>query len=76
MIRVYAFCRLRADAGGLAECPLGEESIVMKITRKSFLQLLGLSALTLGGVGCGAGSTASSSAVLSPSNPVTLTVWT
>ena len=48
----------------------------MKITRKSFLQLLGLSALTLGGVGCGAGSPASSSAVLSPSNPVTLTVWT
>ena len=48
----------------------------MKITRKSFLQLLGLSALTLGGVGCGAGSTASSSAVLSPSDPVTLTVWT
>ena len=62
--------------GGLAECPLGEESIVMKITRKSFLQLLGLSALTLGGVGCGAGSTASSSVVLSPSDPVTLTVWT
>lgn len=48
----------------------------MKITRKSFLQLLGLSALTLGGVGCDAGSTASSSAVLSPSDPVTLTVWT
>ena len=48
----------------------------MKITRKSFLQLLGLSALTLGGVGCSAGSTASSSAVLSPSDPVTLTVWT
>ena len=61
---------------GLAERPLGEENIVMKITRKSFLQLLGLSALTLGGVGCGAGSTASSSAVLSPSDPVTLTVWT
>ena len=48
----------------------------MKITRKSFLQLLGLSALTLGGVGCGAGSPSSSSAVLSPSDPVTLTVWT
>ena len=61
---------------GLAERPLGEESVVMKITRKSFLQLLGLSALTLGGVGCGAGSPASSSAVLSPSDPVTLTVWT
>ena len=43
---------------GLAERPLGEESVVMKITRKSFLQLLGLSALTLGGVGCGAGSPA------------------
>lgn len=52
----------------------------MKISRKSFLQLLGLSALTLGGVGCSAsGSTASSSASatsLSPDHPVTLTVWT
>ncbi len=49
----------------------------MKISRKSFLQLLGLSALTLGGVGCGASSSsASSTASFSPDHPVSLTVWT
>ena len=48
----------------------------MKISRKSFLQLLGLSALTLGGVGCGASGSSSSSAALSPKEPVTITVWT
>ena len=48
----------------------------MKISRKSFLCLMGAAALGLGGVGCGASGSASSSAALSPSDPVTITVWT
>lgn len=48
----------------------------MKISRKSFLCVLGASALALGGVGCGASSSSqpASSEVLR--DPVTISVWT
>ena len=48
----------------------------MKISRKSFLCLMGAAALGLGGVGCGASGSSSSSAALSPKDPVNITVWT
>ena len=48
---------------------------MMKISRKSFLCLMGSAALGLSGVGCGA-SGSSSSTVLSPKDPVTITAWT
>ena len=48
----------------------------MKVSRKSFLCVLGASALALGGVGCGASSSSqpASSEVLR--DPVTISVWT